>query len=309
MEGKAKMNDTLFPEHEWDFVEKAVERVKMAWTFHHHMNPDGKPMLLAYSGGKDSTALFFICKQAAEEIGLPMEQMFHVQYNLTNVDPPELVYFIRDVMKKQYPFIEIHHPKKTMWKLIEEKGFLPTMRIRYCCKELKESSNVKGGYTLTGVRRAESIKRSKRLAYEALGSKKRKFGADKILANDNTEDRRENEYCMQQNAYVCNPIIDWSDEDVWHFIRGKGLPYCKLYDEGFERLGCIGCPMASTHIRVAEFERWPGYKACYIRAAERGRDKRKKHDSGEEFFAWWIKGEFQDTALQEETLFEEIENV
>lgn len=237
----------LFPEHEWDYVTVSVERVKVAWEMHHMMNPNGKPMLMAFSGGKDSICLFFVCKQAAEELGIPMEQMFNVQYNITTIDPPELVQFVRQ-MKRDYPFIKLHHPKKTMWQLIAEKQMPPTRLVRYCCSELKESSNVKGCYSLTGVRRAESVKRASRSAYEALGIKTAKFGADHILLNDN-EDRRQTEFCMQKNAYVCNPIIDWSDEDVWHFIKGKNLPYCKLYDEGFNRLGCIGCSMASTRER------------------------------------------------------------
>lgn len=235
----------LLAEHEWDYVDRAVERVKIAWGFHHMMNPDGKPMHLAFSGGKDSICLFFVCKKAAEEVGLPMEQMFHVQYNITCVDPPELVYFIRDVMKKQYPFIEMHHPAKTMWKLIETYGMPPTRMIRYCCAYLKEVSHTKGGYVLTGVRRAESVKRSVRDSIEIRGKTK----ADAIYLGDNVEDERDIRYCMQTESYMCNPIIDWSDEDVWHFIKGKNLPYCSLYDEGFARLGCIGCPMAPTRER------------------------------------------------------------
>lgn len=239
---------SLMPEYDFDFVKTSVERVKVAFSFHRHMNPDGKPMLLAFSGGKDSICLFFVCKRASEELGIPMEQMFHVQYNITNVDPPELVQFIRNVMKKDYPFIEMSQPKKTMWELIVEKQLPPTQRVRYCCSVLKESNNVKGGYTLTGVRRAESMKRAKRRAFETLGQKSNRFGTDHILLNDN-EDRRETEFCMQKNAYVCNPLIDWSDEQVWAFIKHENLPYCKLYDEGFERLGCIGCPMASKRER------------------------------------------------------------
>lgn len=238
----------MFPEHEWDYVDKAVERVKMAWEFHHMMNPDGKPMLLAFSGGKDSVCLFFVCKRASEELGIPMERMFHVQYNITCVDPPELVYFIRE-MKKSYPFIELHHPKKTMWELIVKAKMPPTRMVRYCCSALKESSKFQGGYSLTGVRRAESVRRSKRGAYEIIKNRiEDRVSTDRILLNDN-EDRRQTEFCMQKNTYVCNPIIDWSDEDVWHFIKGKNLPYCKLYDEGFKRLGCIGCPMAPTRER------------------------------------------------------------
>ena len=234
----------LFPEHEWDYVNMAVERVKTAWMFHHHMNQDGKPMLLAFSGGKDSICLFHVCKRASEELNMPMEKMFHVQYNLTTVDPPELVYFIRE-MKKTFPFIEIHRPKNNMWKLIEEHSFPPTRQMRYCCKELKETATIKGGYCLTGVRHAESKQRSERTPYEVRGTTKN----NRILLNDNDVERRETEFCMQKNTYICNPIIDWTDDDVWHFIKGFNLPYCKLYDMGFKRLGCIGCPLSTERER------------------------------------------------------------
>lgn len=292
----------MFPEHEWDYVDKAVERVKMAWEFHHMMNPDGKPMLLAFSGGKDSVCLFFVCKRASEELGIPMERMFHVQYNITCVDPPELVYFIRE-MKKSYPFIELHHPKKTMWELIVKAKMPPTRMVRYCCSALKESSKFQGGYSLTGVRRAESVRRSKRGAYEIIKNRiEDRVSTDRILLNDN-EDRRQTEFCMQKNTYVCNPIIDWSDEDVWHFIKGKNLPYCKLYDEGFKRLGCIGCPMAPT--REREFSRWPGFRKCYTRAFGRMIDNHptKNWESADEVFEWWLHGEKGKRNEQEEVLF------
>lgn len=291
------MDNLLFPEHEWDYVDKAVDRVKLAWLSHHHMNPDGKPMLLAFSGGKDSICLFFVCKRASEELGIPMEKMFHVQYNITTVDPPELVYFIRD-LKKDYPFIELHHPKKTMWQLIEENGILPTMGTRYCCRVLKETSHVKGGFTLTGVRKSESPKRSGRTSFEIHDKK------EIILLNDNDFDRREKEFCMQKNAHICNPIIDWSEDDVWHFIRGKNLPYCKLYDEGFDRLGCIGCPMKSREKRELDFQRWEGFKRKYLEACAKVCEKRGRGETAEELFDWWITGIFTDKSKQTETLFD-----
>ena len=136
---------SLMPELEFQYVDVAVERVKMAWGFHHMMNPDGKKMLLAFSGGKDSVCLFFVAKQAAEEMGMKLEDICRVQYNVTTVDPPELVYFVRDVMKKQYPFIQMKHPEKTMWQLIVEKHQPPLRNSRYCCAILKETSSVRGG--------------------------------------------------------------------------------------------------------------------------------------------------------------------
>ena len=62
------------------------------------------------------------------------------------------------------------------------------------------------------------------------------------------------------------PILYWTDEDIWAFIHGESIPYCKLYDEGFKRLGCIGCPMAGANGRRREFDRWPKYEQAWRRA-------------------------------------------
>lgn len=254
----------LIPEEEFSFIDRAVDRVKMAWKFHQHMNPDGKPMHLAFSGGKDSTCLFYVCKRASEELGIPMGDMFLVRYNVTNIDPPEVVRFIRK-MKEEYPFIEMVHPKTTMWQMIIDNKRPPTRTRRYCCRLLKEVTNIKGGYTFTGVRRAESEGRSGRNGFETSA----KYKEDRILLNDNGVERRESEYCMQEQAYICNPIIDWTEEDVWTFIRKENLPYCELYDEGWKRVGCIGCPLCDDSYRVKQFERWPGYKKQFIRTFDK----------------------------------------
>lgn len=92
---------------------------------------------------------------------------------------------------------------------------------------------------------------------------------------------------------ILNPIIDWTEEDVWEFIKTYNVPYCKLYDEGFKRLGCIGCPMAGDK-RIREFEKYPKIKEAYIRAFQRMVDKRKEDgmecvwNTGQEVFDWWM---------------------
>jgi len=280
----------LIPEVENMYLQNALERVKYAWEMHQHLG-SGKPMLLAFSGGKDSVCVYGVCKLVADELHEDFDKMFYMQYNITNVDPPELVQFV----KKEFPQVHLHHPKKTMWQLIIDKHMPPIRTARYCCAELKEISKQENGFTLTGVRHAESSKRANRGAIEIISNNK----TERIQMNDN-DDRRWEEYCMQKRAHVCNPIIDWSDQDVWHFIKSQNLPYCKLYDEGWTRLGCIGCPLACDEEREREFERWPNYEKQYVRTFQRMLDESIKRGGyetksltpfldGQDVFDWWMR--------------------
>jgi phosphoadenosine phosphosulfate reductase len=101
-----------------------------------------------------------------------------------------------------------------------------------------------------------------------------------------------------------NPIISWTEDDVWRFIHERGIPYCSLYDEGFTRLGCIGCPMARKAGKEREFARWPRYerkwKEAFRKLWERRmtthplqRDGRPwpiaaKFENWEGMWAWWM---------------------
>lgn len=112
-----------------------------------------------------------------------------------------------------------------------------------------------------------------------------------MLNNDNAESRKMVEQCYKLSKTVINPIIDWLDSDVWEFIREYNIPYCKLYDEGYKRLGCIGCPM-STH-QAEALERYPKYKQAYIRAFDRMLKEYKvaihlDWKNGEDVCNWWI---------------------
>ena len=233
---------SLMPEYDFDFVKSAIKKVKLAWELHTESLHNESPMLLAFSGGKDSVCLYYVCKMASEELGVPFGKMFHAQYNITNLDPPELVRFVRE----KFPDVEMHHPEKSFWKLLIEKKQPPFRTQRWCCSELKEISSLPNAFSLTGVRRAESRKRAERTGVEGLGKRL----SDRItLLNDNDELRKDIDVCALKRAWVCNPLIDWSDEQVWAFIKHQDLPYCSLYDEGFHRLGCIGCPLASERER------------------------------------------------------------
>ena len=211
---------------------------------------------LAFSGGKDS----IVVKNLAVLAGVKYQAYF----NMTTVDPPEILQFIR----QYHPDVIWTRPEISMFKLIETAG-LPTRRFRFCCAHLKECHG-KGRFLITGLRWAESAKRKKR----------------KMM-----------EICMKpdMDKKFLHPIIDWQEEDVWEFIHKFELPYCRLYDEGFRRIGCVGCPMQSTKDRIRDFERWPNFKKAYFRAfekmlvakIERGKPF-KNGNTAEEVFNWWI---------------------
>ena len=114
-----------------------------------------------------------------------------------------------------------------------------------------------------------------------------------MLRLDNRENARIVEMCYKNHTTLINPIIDWTSEDVWEFIHEYEIPYCCLYDEGFKRLGCIGCPMGSKEQRLKEFERWPKYYNLYMVAFEKMIENRgggRAYQTAEEVMIGVING-------------------
>ena len=126
-----------------------------------------------------------------------------------------------------------------------------------------------------------------------------------VLNLDNDEARRGVEICYRTRKTLVNPIIDWDASEVWEFLNEIAkVPHCKLYDEGLKRLGCIGCPMQGGKGMLKYFEKFPKYKALYLRAFEKmwensGRNVRiAKYDelsegmnpkvAAQNIFDWWV---------------------
>ncbi len=259
---------------------RAIELFRMFEAVALNYHPEG--YYLAFSGGKDSVVIHALAEMARVK--------FKAHYHLTTVDPPELVAFIRS----QYPEVEVDKPDITMWDLIVKKKIPPLRTARYCCDVLKEQGG-KGRFTVTGVRWQESEKRAERDFVEIYNSGGKTHSL--YLNCDNAEIRRQVETCTLKGKRILNPIIDWTEEEIWRFIRKYHLPYCCLYDQGFRRIGCIGCPLASTKNREREFERYPTYQRAYIHAFDRmvqarsseGKTKGGWQD-GKSVFQWWMYG-------------------
>ena len=208
---------------------------------------------LADSGGKDSSVLLHLAKQA--------DVKFDAHYQFTSVDPPPLVKFIKHYHSKT----EIHKPEMTMFQLILKKGMLPLRQARFCCEILKERGGT-GRFVLTGIRWEESPQRHSRTMFE-------------YCQNDRTKK-------------FLHPLCDWSWTDIWTYIRKEHIPYCKLYEfpYNFKRIGCIGCTFASVKDRQRQFQFFPKYKNAYITTIKRliDRDAYANFPSPEHVFDWWI---------------------
>lgn len=272
-----------------DKVEVSIERFKA-------FEPE-EGYFLAFSGGKDSCVIKALADMANVK--------YDAHYTVTSVDPPELVRFI----KEKHPDVSMDIPRYpdnykneklrgkqiTMWNLIPEKKMPPTRIVRYCCAELKEPHG-EGRFVVTGVRHAESAKRRSRGGLE-LAEKK----SHRMKNYDPDEPTKEMFYhCQIYARKMLNPIIDWTEEDVWEFIHKYNIPYCSLYDEGWKRLGCIGCPMGTAEHRKREFKKWPKYRTAYIHAfdkmiAKRNEDNKENYrKTGDELCKSWENGVFTE---------------
>ena len=310
-------------------LEGKIETAKRALKLAADMSKTyyGKPLTVTYSGGKDSEVLLRLAMECLK----PDE--FRAMNSHTTVDAPQTVYHIRKVFERldrEGIDTEIKKPvykgePTTMWKLIVQNGMPPTRIARYCCKVLKEAGTPKQMCAL-GVRGAESKGRSDRGVFGTRARRKQDtawFGLDHSeqvfkdalkTADDLGHDARGGdafdckliESAKKNKELVINPIIDWADTDVWEFIRDRKCEYNPLYDMGYSRVGCVGCPLASRKTRMRDFKNFPKYKDNYIRAFDRMLEARKalgKDDTllkpgwfeagvwytGKDVFSWWME--------------------
>lgn len=265
---------------------------------------------LCYSGGKDSDVIKILANLANVK--------HECVHNLTTVDAPETVRYI-----KSQKDVRIDRPELSMWRLIEKKMVPPTRLMRYCCSVLKERGG-KGRLKITGVRWAESENRKESAGVIRIIGKPKtnqkiadELGVDyrvtkqggMVLNMDNDAGRRMVENCYRTSSTMVNPIVDWTDEDVWEFLKHYGCKSNPLYElTGRNRIGCIGCPMAGYEQIKKEFARYPIYKQNYIKAFDRmilarlknGKSVDEQWKDGKSVMAWWLGEDPNQLSLFEE---------
>ena len=289
-------------------IEKSKETLRLAAEMSEHYYQE--PIVICYSGGKDSDVILRLAMDCLKP------EQFEVLHSITTVDSPVTNRYVNEVYKeleskgiKCSKSIAMGSDGKptNMWKLIPEKKMPPTRIVRYCCKVLKETATP-NRIAVLGVREDESTKRKGRNAFGVRGGHTAKlhfFSLEHTAEVHREALEKEKEpngtvwdctiikVMRDKQDTVVSPIYEWSDNDVWDYLKWGGWNYNPMYDMGYHRVGCIGCPMATYRQKMKEFADFPTYKQHYIKAfdemLERNPKAKRDWKTGEDVFNWWIE--------------------
>ena len=276
-------------------IEYSINLLRKSEEMALRMDPENG-FYLAFSGGKDSQALYHLAVQGGVK--------FKAHMNLTSVDPPEVIRFV----KKNYPDVELIKPRMSIYEMAKKKGCLPTRLVRWCCEEFKEMSGA-GKVTLIGIRKSESTNRKKRNEIE-MGNRKFSGTFDQW-----SEHQEKMVTCVGgKDKILVSPILYWTEKDVWDYLKRMHIPYCELYDKGYKRIGCIMCPMSNYKQNVREMKDFPHVGKNWRKTIEwlienKWKDKPLLQDP-DMALKWWIskksfKEFYADEVMQQKLEFKD----
>jgi phosphoadenosine phosphosulfate reductase len=175
--------------------------------------------IVMFSGGKDSLVAMDLAKKAGLNHAVYINSELEYTISRSYVEKMKKYYFIED-LKPENDFFEFCN-------LLSP----PSKRLKWCCKVLKLVTSMKYSiknkkyYHITGIRGDESLRRSK---YD-------KITSDPLLfANP------------RYHFYEVNPVFDWSEKDIWRYIRYNNLKFNPLY-RYINRVGCWCCPFCTKN--------------------------------------------------------------
>jgi phosphoadenosine phosphosulfate reductase len=211
-----------------DYLERKARRAVDFLT--KVFNEYRKPVVVSYSGGKDSLVTLDLTAQTGVK--------FYIVFNDTGLEPYETYENVKEVSRRYGAELIVASAGDSYWRAIREFG-PPARDFRWCCKVIKLGPITNtllnrfplGYISVVGQRAYESFQRA-RIP---------RVSVSRWVTKD----------------IVVAPIQDWTALEVWGYVLMKGLPYNKAYEYGFDRLGCVICPANELAELDAVSERYP----------------------------------------------------
>ena len=79
-------------------------------------------------------------------------------------------------------------------------------------------------------------------------------------------------YDMDNRMQKVNPLLDWSNAEVWEYLKHYEVPYNKLHDKFYPSIGCAPCTRAITPGEDIRSGRWwweaPENKECGLHSSK-----------------------------------------
>ncbi|GAJ13832.1 unnamed protein product, partial [marine sediment metagenome] len=207
------------------FSEKWLETT--AIVAHHFLEFSANKLVAAFSGGKDSLAVLHIVRQYYSQVA--------VCFNDAGVEYPETVAYVKQIAKDwNLNLVITPFYKKTFWDCVEQYGFPEKTKSHF--KDRGKQQKAKCCYYLKEMPMKLAIRENGWLGMftgtTAVESRIRMFVA------------QQKGMCYHVKHYNCckiNPILWWTEKEVWDYIKQEGIPYNPLYDIGAHRVGCMPC--------------------------------------------------------------------
>ena len=285
---------TLFDEQ---FEQEAIERIRKFARIAEKMGFD---VCVGFSGGKDSQVVFDLCKQSKIKFTAKFNHCFEstTTMNFIRQYYPDVVWR-REVKQGFFENIRINH-----------KGHLPTVESAFCCVNYKHNPKYVDDASIVGVRRQESAKRAGRKVLEA--KNKTSLKKNKALFSEYFA-----ENCIASGSpseITLFPIVDWSEEDVWNYIKKHKLPINPEYAER-NRVGCIICPKANFNSNYKSLLKLPKLIDAAIKAREKAdapidwmitKENKDYTNNKVEYICRWLNHSFRPFTKKQAELCEKI---
>lgn len=241
---------------------KQSKRLIMDWYYQFKGN-----VYVAFSGGKDSTVLLHLVRSLFPDVV--------AVFNDTGLEWPQVREFVKTI-----PNVIWLKPKLTFKQIIEKYGWPVISKqeaqyiYQYRTHKSEKTRNLRWYGNSKGLGKISEkwkflvnapfkisdycctkIKKNPSKHFEKETGLKPFLG---IMATESNQ-RRQAYLTGECNAFkakrpVSRPLMFWSDDDIWNYIKTYNVPYCDIYDKGLQRTGCMYCLFGCQYEDDPRFE-------------------------------------------------------